>query len=451
MQRPFHPILSAVGVLAVLATVVLPAVARTYQVDAAHPQANDANDGSTGAPWKTLQRAARAAAVGDVVLVAAGAYEETVSLATSGTEQAPITLRADPPRRARVQGFVLEGDHIAVEGFEIVGGGPEGHGIFAGEAHRQTARTGCRMIGNLVRDLEGTAIMTGEKAVVRGNLMTNVFRGVYANSGTLVESNEVATLRALMGQKGGETKPRKTQYMFFAGDDITFRGNHLHGAPAEFLATGMGVCFFGSWDAWIIGPSHRILIEGNRCFSATHASEPTATVRKESSHITYRNNLFVDTVFVGVMPKAFQHVTVENNTFINCGAYPVWLQGDQCQTAVVRNNLIAYLNRDHAVKTFGWKAAESGVRLDFDGAKEFCDHNLFFGCLNRGYGAHDQVAEPRFVDAANHDYRLAAGSPGIDAGMELPDVTIDLNGVRRPQGAAYDIGAYEFVQEGDAR
>ena len=98
--------------------------------------------------------------------------------------------------------------------------------------------------------------------------------------------------------------------------------------------------------------SHRILIENNRCFNATHASEPTATVKKESSHITYRNNLFANTVFVGVMPKAWSHVTVENNTFINCGAYPVWLQGKQCETAVVRNNLITYRGRDRVVTAF---------------------------------------------------------------------------------------------------
>jgi len=448
MHRPTQPILRAVGVLAVLATVALPSDARTYHVDAAHPQANDANDGSTAEPWKTLRHAVRALAAGDLLLVAAGEYDERVSITVSGTGSEPITLRAEPPRKARVQAFALEGDHIAIEGFEIVGGGSDGHGIFAGETHRGTARTGCRMVDNLVRDVEGTAIVTGEKAIVRGNLLRNVFRGVHANSGTLVESNEVDTLRPVMQQKDGEAKPRKTQYMFFAGDDITFRGNHLHGAPPEFLAKGMGVCFFGSWDAWIIGPSHRILIEGNRCFGATHASEPMATAKRESSHITYRNNLFVDTVFVGVMPKAFRHVTVENNTFINCGAYPVWLQGEQCQTAVVRNNLIAYRNRDQAVKAFGWKEAESGVRIHFEGSKDFCDNNLFFACVNRQYGKQDTTAEPRFVDPDRNDYRLAAGSPGIDAGMTLPAVETDLRGVRRPQGSAHDIGAYEFVPEG---
>jgi hypothetical protein len=38
---------------------------------------------------------------------------------------------------------------------------------------------------------------------------------------------------------------------------------------------------------------------------------------------------------------------------------------------------------------------------------------------------------------------LKAGSPAIDAGLFLPDVTTDIAGVSRRQGLAYDIGCYE--------
>jgi len=43
------------------------------------------------------------------------------------------------------------------------------------------------------------------------------------------------------------------------------------------------------------------------------------------------------------------------------------------------------------------------------------------------------------------DFRLKAGAPCIDTGLTLPEASIDFLGVSRPQGAAYDIGAYEFV------
>jgi hypothetical protein len=64
-----------------------------------------------------------------------------------------------------------------------------------------------------------------------------------------------------------------------------------------------------------------------------------------------------------------------------------------------------------------------------------------------GYDLHSIVATPAqlFVDPANNNYALKAGSPAIDAGVTLPQVPTDILGVTRPQGLAYDIGAYELV------
>lgn len=438
------------GVMLLMAALALAvagqAVAATRYVDAANAAAGDDKDGSEAAPWKTVGRAVKDLAPGDVVIVRPGRYNEKITVEVSGAEDKPITLRAEPSRKARVKGFVLKGDYISIEGFEITSDAKNADGIFAGEAHRKTARTGCRMIDNYIHDIGGTGILTGEKAVVRGNLIRNVFRGAWVNGGTLFDDNEIDTLVPQMVEKNGKTGPQKTQYTFFAGDDITFRGNYFHGAPEEYLIKGMGVDFFTTWDAWIIGASHRILIENNRCWGATHGSEPMATQHKESSHITYRNNLFVNTVYVGIMPKAWTHVTVENNTLINCGAYPVWLQYKQCETAVVRNNLIAYLGRDRVVKAYGWKEPDAGIRFDTEGPKPDCDYNMMFGTENRKYGEHDSTAEPQFVDAEGGDFRLKPGSPGVDAGVTIEAIGADLRGVKRPQGKAYDVGAYELEQ-----
>lgn len=42
------------------------------------------------------------------------------------------------------------------------------------------------------------------------------------------------------------------------------------------------------------------------------------------------------------------------------------------------------------------------------------------------------------------DYHLQGSSPAIDAGTSLVPVAVDFDGSARPQGAGYDIGAYEF-------
>jgi hypothetical protein len=78
------------------------------------------------------------------------------------------------------------------------------------------------------------------------------------------------------------------------------------------------------------------------------------------------------------------------------------------------------------------------------------DYDLFFtttptqtsgGTMN--WGSHNLGANPRFVNPAAGDYHLAGGSPAIDAGTNV-GVATDLDGIARPQGEGYDIGAYEF-------
>jgi parallel beta-helix repeat protein len=51
-----------------------------------------------------------------------------------------------------------------------------------------------------------------------------------------------------------------------------------------------------------------------------------------------------------------------------------------------------------------------------------------------------------FVDAGGDDYHLTSGSEAVNAGYDTsPTVTDDYDGVSRPQGAAYDVGAYEYA------
>jgi hypothetical protein len=62
-----------------------------------------------------------------------------------------------------------------------------------------------------------------------------------------------------------------------------------------------------------------------------------------------------------------------------------------------------------------------------------------------GYDIHGKYANPKFVNLLIQNFELLSTSPGIDAGANLGSpYNIDKNGVSRPQGAGYDIGAYEY-------
>jgi hypothetical protein len=57
---------------------------------------------------------------------------------------------------------------------------------------------------------------------------------------------------------------------------------------------------------------------------------------------------------------------------------------------------------------------------------------------------HNFTNDPQFVNATGLDFHLRSTSPAIDAGLSIGQVPDDFDGVHRPQGAAYDIGAYEY-------
>jgi hypothetical protein len=69
--------------------------------------------------------------------------------------------------------------------------------------------------------------------------------------------------------------------------------------------------------------------------------------------------------------------------------------------------------------------------------------------VDRGLGTLQSVnlsTDPLFVDPSTGNFRLQPGSMAIDTGLNLaPVVTMDIVGTPRPQGAGWDIGAYEYV------
>jgi hypothetical protein len=57
--------------------------------------------------------------------------------------------------------------------------------------------------------------------------------------------------------------------------------------------------------------------------------------------------------------------------------------------------------------------------------------------------------DPKFLDATAGDFHLQKDSPAIDKGADLKrqGVATDFEGNSRPQGRAFDIGAFEFIAE----
>lgn len=84
----------------------------------------------------------------------------------------------------------------------------------------------------------------------------------------------------------------------------------------------------------------------------------------------------------------------------------------------------------------------------FTGGGSGYGNNVFsWGGVNTGtnLGGNVTGSDPGFADPDNGDFAITTGSACYNAGATLTEVTTDHRGTARPQGASYDVGAYELV------
>jgi hypothetical protein len=148
-------------------------------------------------------------------------------------------------------------------------------------------------------------------------------------------------------------------------------------------------------------------------------------------------------------PAGTGTVEVFNNTLYDCGAnqsrnadgsHGAFSVGGGAElTMRLRNNVVYQLPGE--------------VYIDGEKAQITGEKNLWFGAGNGPQQTQGNVeADPQFIDLRNFDFHLGAASPARDAGSAvLPNNPFvigngsarDKDGVARPQGKAFDLGAYE--------
>jgi hypothetical protein len=414
-----------------LGVLTLPAAAATYYVS---PAGNDSNSGTSGSPWRSLQKAAATMVAGDTTLVADGDYPGNIVQTRSGSAVAPITYRAINRGVPVVRGdqttvrdaiYVTEADYIVFEGLTV----------------RNSVRAGMRIS------------LSNHVTARHCRFLNNGTWGVFTDysDDTVLEHNECAG----SGREHGI-------YISNGSDRPVLRFNNCHdnnacgiqiNADPDFVDPAQGT----RGD----GITEHALVEGNVCYNngtAGGAAINLASVR--SSRIV--NNLLYNNKaggLVGWDNGAGDPWGSKNNVFLHNTVYFRPGEGRWClslkngSTGNVAQNNILHGGARGAIELDNGSSVSSdyNVLRRAGSAQIFTNEDtavyltLAQWRSASGNDLHSTDADPLFASpaSASFDFHPRSGSPALDAGVDRPDVTTDLEGTSRPQFARWDLGCYE--------
>jgi hypothetical protein len=415
-----------------LTTLVLVGVAAA-QADAAQffvaPTGNDESSGTATAPWRSLQHAAEIVGPGDRVTVRAGSYAG-FHLETSGTVGAPIEFIAEPgvvvnqPNSIRPQhGINLENaSHVILDGFTVTG----------------MERAGVRSVG-----VDGDTFAS-HVTIRNVRSYDNGFWGILTGyvHDLVIENNETSGSAIEHGI-----------YVSNSGDRPIIRNNKSWGNDKN------GIHINGDIDQGGDGIISDALVSGNIIFdNGTHGGSAINMDGVQNSRID--NNLIYNNHASGISlyqingggPSTGNIVV--NNTVHQAGDGRWALNirdGSTGNTALnnifitehlyrgsvsVDSDSLAGFVSDYNVLTPRFTTDGGDSVLDFDEWKSLT-----------GNETHSLVANAAqlFLGAGSGDYHLLSNSPAVDKGTSVQAPHADFEGHLRPAGAAFDIGADEFL------
>lgn len=415
-------------------------------------QGDDANDGSKSSPWRSIQKAADAVKPGEIVSVQEGRYAERVVIAHSGEPGSHIRFEADG--KVIMQGFHVSADYVSIRGFEITDTPDQprdGWGIWVQGSY-------CVLENNYVHDATWggivLSVLPGEESgthdcVVKNNrLQGNAFAGIEIHGRDhLVEGNEIwGTIQIHPKWLSAPPRWADADGIRFHGDGHIFRKNHIHdilyGIPEN--PNPHIDCFQTFSDGSYHERAANIIFEQNVCEnmqSQTPFEAGKAFMIEDASGLLIRNNILRAYRIIQAIDS--NQLQIVNNTFTNsleqsANNSPVMITLNNTPNSLIRNNI--FFDPLSYVIYFENSAAQQGVNIGHNNTYRSDGTNV----KGTAYPNDLWNVNPMFVNSAGGNFRLLTGSPLINKGMMLSMVTADFDGRARPQGSAYDIGAYEW-------
>jgi Right handed beta helix region len=387
--------------------------------------------------FTTILACLNAMAGGDTCLVGPGAYQERIRFPTgkSGSAGRLTTVKAETTGTVDIWGAdTLNCNYVRIEGFNIsvpssLTGWTDGVGVAVRSSNVE-------VVSNYIHDTHWAAISgSGNSVTVRGNHAYRCGMGFnLSGSNWLVEKNDIE--RTTKYPEIGDA-----DNMRFFGQNHVIRSNHLFGT----LSTEIGSAHVDGFQTFDDGGdiAQHVIIECNLLEGYYHQGLMLeATYRSNNFDITIRNNVFIAPQTYAVAAfRNMRDVKVYNNTVINPEIFGVRIAENSAGEA--RNNIF-YSGKtgipDGDIKELTYSADATSTVVG--------EKNLLYipsKTISQSSFPNDIVNQnPQFVNLAGFNLHLRTNSAAIDRGAALSTVTIDRDGVARPQGSAWDIGAYEL-------
>jgi len=477
---------AAVAVVFAIQSAVLIAVPRaasaagaTYVVS---PAGNDGNPGTPSQPWRTITRALRSdspAGAGDTVLIKAGRYDENVVNARSGSPGQPLVIAGEsgttihPVRDGGYSDgvFTTTGTHdLVVQDLNVVA---DTATVWAGFAfadvrnvvvQRNTA-TRTWASGIIVYPAAGAGLVTNSNVKILNNVLsdvnimtakTNLAGGAFCKVDGVtmkcdqeslsvwgVDGFEIAFNRLDGGSKEGLDVKDGSRNGSVHNNDISHQARLTSSGAGLYAAGGGPALYVDGGNAELFNVDVYANVVHDNFGDGITISDEVSAGRTHDVHV-YNNVVYGNDASLGGSPlnsclsalNGVEAVTFENNTCHDNG-YSVWVQATSIGSPsgiTFRNNLISASRRDPVSFISGSNLA---LINNIVGPSEYKDTNA---SVNSG---NQTVASFGFVNPGAANFRLASGSPAIDAGTSPQYATTDAVGGVRPVGGRYDVGAFE--------
>jgi len=466
-------LLSVLVVFAMIFAVSVPVV-RIVNAASAYYVAttgNDSNPGTQAFPWRTIQKAANTALAGDTVYVRGGTYNEQVTINShSGSADNWITFTAYPGETPIVDGTgismmtsygcingglfdVRSVSYIKITGFKIQNSGYAA--IYA--CATQNPITGeeyinppCHYItfeGNTCYNTHaapiimfGLGISNATNYVCKNNIIE------YGHNSDDIWAHEGISVGC--GVNGFEISGNTVSNSRWGVVDAkngAFNGNIFGNT---FTTSEYGAVYIDGYGKGAENINvynnviHDMSDKDTWCNGINVASEEGGLTK----NIRIYNNLIYNNPGTALRTASYstgpvQDVIFTNNTCYNNGIGNadrggIHLEYDAATGVVVRNNIFSQNN------------AYQIYSADADAVIEYNLIDGFRGYSGETCGTNYVEGDPMFVNPSGLDFHIQSTSIAKDHGTSLSFVpSTDYDGISRPQGNAYDIGAYEYSSE----